>query len=287
MVHIPSGVEAGVLDRAPASCAAPILCLFAGSTGGSNPADRPRHRAGLMLVVAFTQRVQSACGAEARQHRTGLSHITEGRCGACRSMRQPEYRHLLTLKDSIGCGEDAHDPSDGGPAQIGRRGTRSRRSVGRRDHHTHRPGGLLRLVRNGRAAQIACAVMHRLARAERPLHQRTSPRFIRAQRPNVAAARSKTHHRRLTHLGHRVTHRRLHVAGRFARFVPRTTELCAISLHDQPPEVPRVGAPRSERCETQGAPPQRDPSDTSPAHVHPSLAIMMLRASIVELCQTR
>ncbi len=278
---------AGVLDRAPASGTAPILCLFAGSTGGSNPADRPRQWAGLMFVTAFMQRVESACGPEARQYRTGLRHVTEGRCGACRSMRQPEDRHLLTLKDPIGRGEDAHDPRDGGSAEVCRRRTRPCRGVGRRDHHTHRARGVASIRRDGGPAQIACALMHRLACAERPLHQRTGPRFIRAERPHVTAARPKTHHRRLTHLGHRVTHRRLHVAGRFARFVPRTTELCAISLHDQPPEVPRVGAPRSERCETQGAPPQHDPSDTSPAHAHPSLAIMMLRASIVELCQTR
>jgi hypothetical protein len=142
MVHIPSGVVAGVFDRAPASGAAPILCLFAGSTGGSNPADRPRHRAGLMLVIAFTQRAQSACGAEARQHRTGLSHITEGRCGACRSMRQPEDRHLLTLKDPIGRGKDAHDPRDGGSAEVCRRRTRPRRGVGRRNHHTYRARGI-------------------------------------------------------------------------------------------------------------------------------------------------
>ncbi|MFN5945937.1 MAG: hypothetical protein ACK5ZG_03700 [Phycisphaerae bacterium] len=65
MSHIPSGVGAGLIDHAPASAAAPILCLFTGSAGASNPADRPRLRAGLVLFVTCAQ---IARRAKARQH---------------------------------------------------------------------------------------------------------------------------------------------------------------------------------------------------------------------------
>jgi hypothetical protein len=181
-------------------------------------------------------------------------------------MRQAEDRHLLPLKDAVCRRQDANDPGDRGPAHVCSRGACPRSCVAHGSHHAHRIQRAGRACRHRGTAQVACTLMNRLARADRPLHQRTCLRLIRAQRPHVAAARPQTHHRRLTHLGHCFTSRRsttrLLEAARC--FVLRFDVLFAISLHDQPPEVSRVGAPRSERCETQGAPPQQLPSDTYP-----------------------